>query len=192
LRLKPRLATLLVTAVGVTALFGLTSSAALAEVHWNVGTTLSHWKGTLKVEAEGSSVTCSNLDLRISTFNNGGGSAEYKMYPSGIPVNFSCAGGTTMELVHKGNGSLSGVTYWLSMAAATGFWLESPYGLYFANPLPNNPPKLVFTNGSGITPSQVTFSGAEIGEVDETGATMFLSGTLTVTTATGGLLTLST
>jgi hypothetical protein len=192
LRLNPRLATLLVTAVGVTALFALTSSAALANVgaHWNVSSTLAHWKGSLTVEAEGSSVTCSNLDLRVPTSNDKWNNGDYSLTSGGAQMTLSCAGSTTLELLHEGSGSFSGTKYELAMYPVTGFWLESPFGEYFANPLEIS--TAVFTNGSGMTSSQVTFSKAVIGEMEPTGAPITISGTLTVTTSTGGLLTLST
>jgi hypothetical protein len=190
LKLKPRLATLLVTAVGVTALFALTSSPALATVHWNVSSTLAHWKGTLTVKAEGSSVTCSNVDMRVPTLNNEKfGFAEFNTVPSGGPIKISCAGGTTMAFVHEGQGSVTEGKYALFMWPVTGYWLESPFGEYFANPMFTS--KGSITNGSGMTSSQLTFSEAVVGEMEPSGAPLTISGTLTITTSTGGLLTLS-
>jgi hypothetical protein len=176
---------LLVTAVGITSLFALNASAALAE-HWSTGTTLSHWKGALTVKAGGSSVTCSSLDMRVPMW--GGEGAPWDTIPSGIPIAVSCTGGTTMEFVHEGRAHFTGGKAELTMWAVTGFWLESPFGLYFADPLEIR--TAAFTNGSGLTPSKVTFSETIVGEVVESEAPLTISGTLTVTSSTGGLLTL--
>jgi hypothetical protein len=190
LEFKRRIVSLVVTAAGVIALFALTSSAAVAAVHWNVSSTLAHWKGSLTVEAEGSSVACSNLDLRVPTLNDKFNNGDYSLTTQNAQMKFACAGSTTMELLHEGSGTFSGTKYELFISAVTGFSLESPLGLYFADPL--NLHTMVFTNGSGLTPSKVTFSKTPLGEMELSGEPITISGTLTVTTSTGGLLTLST
>ena len=118
----------------------------------------------------------------------GGEGAPWDTIPSGIPIAVSCAGGTTMEFVHEGEAFFWEGKAKLLMWPVTGFWLESPFGEYFANPLEIS--SATFTNGSGLTPSKVTFSEAIVGELQPSNTYLTISGTLTVTSSTGGLLTL--
>ncbi len=192
MRLKSRFVTLLVAAVGVIALFALTASAALAEVHWNVTNNETHWKGTLTVEKEGKSASCPNLDMRVPVVNNASnhGIAYLSVGTMVFYMELPCSGGTELWLFREGEAFFNGTNYEIKFyIGKSGIYLLSPLGEYFDNPFIFTESAIV-TNGSKETPSKITFSKSEIGGGFGEPVTT-ISGTLTMTTSSGGLLTLS-
>ena len=65
--------------------------------------------------------------------------------------------------------------------------VTSPWGKY----LENGKALGVWVNGSGLTPSTLTYSKTQIGLLSATGQPITISGTFNATTSTGGALTLS-
>jgi hypothetical protein len=193
--MRPRnlLRSLIISALGITALMALGASPAFATVsaHWNVSPTSAHWKGAVTLEAEGgSSVTCSNVDMRVETFNKSNQGYAKLTALGGEPLTIACPNSTIFELCSEGDALFTGTQYHLNISSlVSGFFLESPLGGYAPSPVEHWIG--VVTNGSGSTPSKITFSKEEIGKL-ENGSRLFISGTLNLTTATGGLLTLTT
>jgi hypothetical protein len=115
-----------------------------------------------------------------SDFSNGNGTFG--------EARFECAG--TLEMFWYGAAYYDTVTgaYSLRVSDFPSYDLNSPYGRYYQQSEGKN--QGGWTNGSGTTASRVTFKEAMIGR-DLAGKAITLTGTLKVTTPSGGLVTLS-
>lgn len=105
---------------------------------------------------------------------------------------FTCPNtlGGRLEMLYRGEALYDNVagTYSLHVLDYTGQEFVSPFGYYLQSAEQKD--RGTWTNGSGATSSTVTFKEAPIGH-DSGGKTITFSGTLKVTTPSGGLVTLS-
>ena len=105
-------------------------------------------------------------------------------------IGFNCTGGTTLDLqaAYFPTYNTSTGAYNFGITALNwSSWNASPWGNYaqYAGISPT------FTNGSGSTQSTIVFNEVKIGQLSGGLKKFTLSGTMTATTSTGGLITLS-
>jgi hypothetical protein len=181
----------------VGSLLAISATPAMAAVHWSDTTKGMRVSGTLTVAKEGIATTKTCTISSVS-------SEESTLYPNSFYVHYKgswtreiwlpCSGGGTLGFLFEGGAEAApGGGYQLRFAGECCF--SSPWsgeaqfwqGGEFVSGEANFVGK--FTNGSGTTPSKVTFSKTQIG-VDLTPARIWATGSLNVTNASGGLLTL--
>lgn len=106
----------------------------------------------------------------------------------GGETKFTCPSGTSFTIGFVGEARYDTVTgqYSLYVNYDPGYSLVSPWGSYYENSAFSG----AWVNGSGSTPSTLTYTNAVVGHTTA-GAPISIEGTLNVTTSTGGLLTLS-
>jgi len=106
----------------------------------------------------------------------------------GLVSHFNCGLGTELWLGIQGEGTYDTVanTYTLTVKYNSGSSQLSPVGSYYQNAVA----KGTWVNGSGATPSKLTFVNQQIGSL-LSGGTISIDGTFNFTTSTGGLITLS-
>ncbi len=102
---------------------------------------------------------------------------------------FNCTGGTKFGVWTEFKATYDTVTgqYTLRSANVSPQGNPSPWGNYVGG----NSLKGTWVNGSGGTPSTLTFNETTIGTITSSGHVITLSGTFNATTSSGGLLTLS-
>jgi hypothetical protein len=171
----------LTAAVAVCALFALTASSAFAApATWSASGSMKWTTSSYSLSYNGSSLTCTPYAPSWAVGGAGGSTFSYFGKPAS-----ACGGAfSNFELTVNGNASQAGGVY--SLTVAGGAVNASPFGGY-------NQVAAVgtFTNGSGATPSKVTFTNVTIGTHGTTGLPLKITGTFNVTTGSGGLLTLS-
>jgi hypothetical protein len=180
---------LLVSMALATAALGVTAASAAAELEEAAWSTTSQGialSGTVTLKKGGESAT--TCTFTTSNFNGSILGSTFLFQNGLYPLDVGCAGSKTFQW------HLSGNPYWengyyLELWGSSGTWaFLSPYGEYY----PYAELGLVpFTNASGGTPSKITFNEAEIGQVKAYGQTLTMTGSLNVTTGSGGVLTLS-
>jgi hypothetical protein len=175
----------LTAAVAVCALFALTASSAFAApATWSTpGLGTTKWEtASFTLSYNGSALACTLYAPTWSGYTTG---SSFTLSP-GSKSTAKCGGSTVnTSIAVVGDASQSGGVFSLNIP---GGWVNnsSPWGLYTQSTVVGT-----FTNGSGATPSTVTFNNVTIGVNQATGLPLTLSGTFTVKTGTGGLLTLS-
>jgi hypothetical protein len=145
--------------------------------------------GLITLKRNGTEAKSCELKLPIESWVEGnaffGGNGTFG------ETRFSCtSGSTTLEMAYFGNATfdtVSGAYRFHVSDYSSHSWL-SPYGSYFQQGGEND--NGTWVNGSGTTPSTITFKEAPIG-ADTGGKTITFSGTLKATTLSGGLITLS-
>jgi len=172
---------LMMLAIGAVGAVG--ASSAMASVHWSDTTHGTKVSGSLTVTtAEKPAKTCTPSSSQESSMNT---TAAW-VWTSGSSgwLTFSCEGGGTLE-VYTLLSATSTTSVTLSNIGAVE---KAPWGMTYTQ---NQSPEGDFVNGSGSTPSTLTFGGLDqLGPYFPTGKPVFVSGTLKITTSTGGLLTL--
>jgi len=180
-----RLGRMLLMLVAVGALGAVSASSAMATVHWSDTAHGAKVSGTLTVSAAGQTTkTCTASSSQESL----------------ISSNFAIVATSGSEFTHLSFTCTGGGTFnaeWNMVAESTtavrvnrpNQYQTAPWGVgttYFQGAAPVGD----FVNGSGSTPSTLTFGGSSdyIGNYGT--PLVYISGTLNVTTSTGGLLTL--
>jgi hypothetical protein len=157
----------------------VSAAPAMATVHWSDTTHGIRAKGTVKVTEKGSSLNCTASSTQES-FMGGGGSAF--IWTGGGPLYFSC--GTKNPLT---------IQFFLS-AKSTSSIQVGANELHLSDPFAFQYGEVgfatEFVNGSGATQSKIVFKGSELGVSESNGYPLTLDGSLEITTASGGLLTL--
>lgn len=179
----------LAIAVLVAALLAVSVSSAAAAVHWSDTTHGMKPSGTLTVYHNGKEPkTCtaglvggSYLESNIAWVYTNTEQSQYWM---------GCSGTNGLGFCFLAEaGSAAGGGYQLTFQPC-GEILSSPWGASLNwGAGPAGKPVGKFTNGSGATPSKVSFSGTQLGVLAD-GSTVSATGTLNITTSTGGLITL--
>lgn len=208
MRISKRLTRKPVVALAVTvalALAGIGSASASASEWptWVQGETSMKWSASsITVKKNGGSpVSCTWPKTGVSGSRPWGGAwnyteggeaifAEGKVANNfGAWVGLQCEGKTTFEfcacisaLDEQENGS-----FLMGMLPEPTTY-ASPYGTYFGD---EGTEEGVFLNGSGGGSSTLTFTDAPVGHLGSPSVPVTLSGTFTVTTSTGGALTLA-
>lgn len=108
----------------------------------------------------------------------------------GGSARFWCSNNTELTMAWLGEALYDTVAnrYSLRIASHSGETLTSPFGQYLQEPGTTGG---TWTNGSGSTPSKLTFSNETLGFTYPGGQKLTIEGTFTVTTLSGGLITLS-
>lgn len=191
--LRNKLRTVGVTLAAVGAIVALgASSASAAEVEAKYSAGTIKLSGNVTLKKNGAEATgCELKEAKGST--SGGAAFIYNNFL--FETEFTCPGKPkfTMKLAPT-------AAYYNSVTGAYSFKIEtpagesnegkSPWGNYYYSFYGS--PVGAWTNGSGATQSTITFNEANFGALTSFGlAKITVSGTLTATTSTGGLLTLS-
>jgi hypothetical protein len=158
----------------------VSAAPAMATVHWSDTTHGIRAKGTVKVTENGSSLNCTASATQESSMSAGG--AIIWSGPSG-QLTFNCGSANPLGIFFFISAkSTSSVQFYLAEKHA----LDPFHQYYFQEPFTTE-----FVNGSGVTQSKLVFTGNRLGTSEFTGTwPITISGSLEITTASGGLLTL--
>jgi hypothetical protein len=146
------------------------------------GLTVKRGVETRTCEVPGGSVTGQTFESTILAYND----------PTFYRFIMTCTGKTQLAL-----GFYFASARYETTTGAYFLWLhssetpqESPWGNYTPGYF-GAPATPGWTNGAGATPSTINFKETLLGTLNSDGSKITLSGNLTATTSTGGLLTLS-
>lgn len=185
-RLGRSIKTLLVAGLAAMALSALVASAASAEVIEG-----EFSSSTVKFTASSITVKRNGIEAKTCTpYGPISGSASGELFSAWNQLGaakFTCSGPELFMHFH-GEATYDTVagSYGLRIWAYRSESQFSPWGNYFQEGTPSG----TWVNGSGATPSKVTFVNQTIG-YDSTGKKITIDGTFTATTSTGALLTLT-
>lgn len=196
MKLTKKLRVLAVTVGAIAALAAIGASPAMAEIvatKFNANT--AKLSGTLTVKKNGGEAkTC---ELKSATGIASEKSPGYiQVYTNAFDLQtyFTCTGGTKFSLgFYPALGRYDTITgaYSLNLTHLAKEY-ASPWGGYQAGYYsPNGEIIAGWTNGSGATSSTIDFNELNVGALTSGFAKITVSGSLTATTSTGGLLTQS-
>lgn len=177
----------IVAALALSALVASAASASIVSAKFSSPLfKLTTTEVTIK-KSGGEAKTCT-LPKAIEVFAEGSsfiGSNELQT------VRFSCTGGTSLRMSFNGQAKYDTVAekYYLNVADPNSQAFESPYGLYLQSTGGTN--NWTWVNGSGSTSSTITLNEQWIGSTQTGSAKITMTGTFTVKTSSGGLITLS-
>ncbi|MGN6586750.1 MAG: hypothetical protein ACTHKT_04660 [Solirubrobacterales bacterium] len=178
---------MLLMLVAIGAVGAVSASSAMATVHWSDTTHGMKVSGALNVSTAGQTTkTCTATSSQESLLTTNtafvGTSGKEFSY-----LTFSCAGGGTFNAYFN----MVAETTTAVRLNKSGLSETAPWGCCGSPYTQNASPVGDFVNGSGSTSSTLTFGGSSdfIGTY-EPFTPVYISGTLNVTTSTGGLLTL--
>lgn len=182
---------LVVTAVAAMAMSALVASSASASI---VAAKFS--SSTFKLTTTGITVKRSGAEAKACTPSAqtegfwDGASFWIGNQPGG-ETKLSCPSATNLTMVLYGQPKYDTVTgeYFLKVADFGTYSLTSPWGSY--KQVTGSGSTGTWVNGSGATPSTLTFNEAWIGSTVSGSQKITISGTFNVTTTSGGLITLS-
>lgn len=188
-----RLKVIIVAAVAVMALTAVTAASASASVISAKFSTSSEFyikasSVTIKKNG-GSAKSCSLVNpIRAAEFGAGAFIGSNESFNG---VKFTCSG--TGPLVMSFNGQMKYDTetgrYWLAVHDLANQDQTSPWGFYRQST--GETDNWTWVNGSGSTLSTITLNEQYVGYVSSTGEKITISGTLTTSTLSGGLITLT-
>ena len=148
----------------------------------------------MRLPTSGITVKRNGLDPKVCTYVR---ATEGETYGNnywvtnefGLVSRFKCPLGAELQLAIKGEATYDTVAkrYDLTIHYSSGQSQWSPWGQYWQN---GEVAKGTWVNGSGSTPSKVTFTDQTVGH-DASGKSISITGTFNPTTMSGGLLTLS-
>ncbi len=198
LRKKLRVLAIAVGAIGVVAALG--ASPAMAEsvaTKFNASTAKLSGTGLTVKKNGGEAKTC-DLKATSGTASETNGTLTVYSLPVWytLPTRLECTGGTQLHISMIATGKYDTVTGAYSLRSeyggTEGGYL-SPYGSYVGGyGQPSRETVAGWTNGSGSTSSTINFNETYLGALEsDHSAKITLTGTITATTSTGGLLTLS-
>jgi len=201
MKLRRKLRVLAITVGAVAALTAIAASPAMAEkvaTKFNASTaTLSGTNLTVKKNG-GEAKTC-ELKSTAGKANEGSGTLEVWTVPLSFSLDtrLQCTGGTTLAIsLFAAKGQYDTVTGAYSLKVtwagnARGYLTPYASASYWGGYL-NKEVAPSWINGSGATASKIVFNETYLGKLEPAlTADITLSGTITATTSTGGLLTLS-
>lgn len=185
---RNRIKLLVASLAAMSALVAVGVSSAAAEV------VPANFSGsTIKLTTTGVTIKKSGAEAKTCTFSPSApvgliteGFAQPMNNTSTGTSNFSCTGSTKLESILWFEATYDTVTGQYKLYCVGDFAeRQSPYGLWAESAFNGS-----WNNGSGTTQSTVTYNETQIGQTS-TRAPITMTGTFTVTTSTGGLLTLS-
>lgn len=200
MQIRKKLHVLAIAVGAICALAALGASPAMAEsisTKFNANTaTLSGTNLTVKKNG-GEAKTC-QLKATSGTASESNGTLTVYSQPVWytLPTRLECTGGTQLHISMIATGKYDTVTGAYSLrseyAGNFGEGYISPYGTFLGGYGQNKETIAGWTNGSGSTPSTINFNETYLGVLEsDHSAKITLTGTITATTSTGGLLTLS-
>jgi len=167
------------------ALLAIGAGPASASVHWSDTSHGIKVAGTVKVTKNGQSKSCTAVSVQNNMIEPASaviwsgewGELEFKCETGILGINFSLFPANTTAVTVGANEFEEAIYPWYSILGPR-YW--------------QIPVTADFTNGTSSTPSKMSFVNDQIGYApsNDAGWPMTLNGTLTVTTSTGGLLTL--
>ena len=175
---------LLALAAVVASFMAVSVAPAMASPHWSDTAHGIKLAGSLTVSSPGfSNETCTAPASQASIM-----SAESALvYSEGGPyLTFTCGASKKLQVVTT---LKTQSTTAVQLYGTNSSFQTSPFG-YYHQWGSSSPAVGDFTNGSGGTSSTLKFASDEIGYVEAGKGALRVSGTLTVTTSTGGLLTI--
>lgn len=185
-RMRRSLVALLAIAASMLA---IGAGPAMAEPHFSDTAHGIKVSGTLTVlKNGGSSKTCTASSIQTGEFTDAY-SAEIRGAGWLEQLTFSCAGSTLGMVAELNVVSTTSLEFGGYFESATSPWL----GSYYQGVWPGGEGRMIgdWKNGSGATASTLTFSSDKLGATYDAGnPTVTASGTLKVTTSSGGLITL--
>ncbi len=197
LRRKLRVLALTIGAIGALAALGASPAAAeLVPGKFNASTAKLVGSGLTVKRAGGEAKTC---ELKATTGTASEGSSALTVYTQpvwfNLPTKLECTGGTTLHISMIAGARYDTVTGTYSLrlvyGGTTGAGYGSPYGDYYGGYGQGKESFVDWTNGSGATSSKIKFSETYLGARQTDLSKITLSGSITATTNSGGLLTLS-
>jgi hypothetical protein len=183
---KKRLRSSLVTLAAVIgSLLAVGAAPAFASPHWSDTTHGAKAAGSLTVTKGALNATCTAPTTgQIGSFY-GGEDLVIKSTNSLFEVfAFNCGAGKKLELMFQAlTTSTSTIRFGESLPE---FAFYDPWGQMVQEAAEN----VKFVNGSGSTPSKIVFEKTTVGAHLYEGSSVQVSGSLNITTSTGGLLTI--
>src|SRR5215218_3187686 len=180
----------LTAALAVIAVSGLVASSASATV---VNAKFS--SPALKLTTTGITIKKNGTEAKICTPKatieaTAEGSGYFATNQWDGTTGYWCPSGTELESVFYGEAKFDNVAnrYYLTLTSNTTHSLMSPYGSWWQET--RGLSSSTWTNGSGTTPSTLTFANQTLGYT-LSNARISIDGTFTVKSSTGGLVTLS-
>jgi hypothetical protein len=170
------------------------AAPAMGAVHWSDTTHGMKIAGTLTVYKNGTEArTCTIApETAASESSHFEGTLFEVTGPFVEYIRLTCTNGKYLEMIFQGNGeAAAGGGYQVSFYGYTsGYTLASPWTVGpWLQGVEGSTPVLKYINGSGATPSKLRFTSTHLGYIYG-GYKLTATGDLTVTTSTGGLLTL--
>jgi hypothetical protein len=179
-----------IAAVAAMALTAVTAGSASASVVNAKFSTASEFyikapTGVTIKKNGGSAKSCTMANMRVAS----SGSAFIGGSLGG--TTFTCSGSSPLVIQFKGEAKYDTVTgrYWLQVSDGPSFTQSSPWGEYWQNS--SELDQWTWVNGSGATSSTITLNEVRVGYLASTGENITISGSLTATTLSGGLITLT-
>jgi len=184
----------LVAAIAAMALTAMTAASASASIVNAKFSTASEFyikapTGVTVKKNGGSAKSCTMANIRTAS---NGGAAEFVGYNGPFQeVNVVCSGSPSLVMRFYGLAKYDTVTgrYWLQVEDGPSTALSSPWGEYWQ--ISSGLDQWNWVNGSGTTQSTITLNEVRVGYTTSTHEYITISGNLTVTTLTGGLITLT-
>ena len=170
------------TAVAAVAMLALAASPAhAAQANWSTTASGLKFSGTLTVKKNGGSAkTCTGTTGYGAAYAAGGFYATNAMF-----YRLACAGGGFLDVNAVGYADHSAGAFSLMFDYSSGATSPWSGGVWYQDPF-----QVPFTNATGGNPSKITFNDTPIG-VTSSLENVTATGTLNVTTSTGGTLTLN-
>lgn len=181
------LLTAAVAAMALSALVAASASAAIVPAKFSSSSIKMSTSGITLKRGGLEPKTCTQAGSLAGTGEGGGYLVNNQWDGS---AKFGCSG-LELIMVFWGNSSYDTVAnrYFLTLKSYEIYPFRSPYGEYWQRI--NLPSSGTWVNGSGLTPSTVTFTDQLIGYTLSGNKPITISGTFNVTTSGGGLVTLS-
>jgi len=183
----------LLAVAAMTALLASSASASLVAAKFSSASFRFVGSGTITLKRNG--IEAKTCELKTPLIGGNFGPTSSFQVGNGTfgEAKFTCPTGGTpvyLEMFYWGEAQYDNVTgaYSLRVDNYSEHTLGSPYGQY--SQITTGQDRGSWTNGSGTTASTVTFNEALIGH-DTAGKSITFTGTMKVTTSTGGLVTLS-
>lgn len=181
---------LLAAAVAAMALSALVASSASASV-----VAAKYSTPEVMLTTSGITIKKNGAEAKTCTISGGAllgwaeGNASIYSNETGGESKFWCPSPAELRMIVNSRVSYDTVTgrYFMTLVKPCCSTLLSPYGQYLESPGTTGG---TWVNGSGTTPSKVTFTNETLGSLTG-GGTITISGTFNVVTYSGGLVTLS-
>lgn len=191
--LKKKLRVLAVTVGAIGALAAVSAAPAMASEVLAKPSTSSIMLTAKNITVKKNGAEAKNCEVAEKTVygNAHEGYAEIKSFTGNLQSYMTCAGGTKFSMDFYLSSlyyDTATSQYKLRSESALFGAYQSPFGQYEGQV---GKPTGVWTNGSGATNSTLTFPETLVGYLQSGGAKISFSGTFTVSTFTGGLITLS-
>jgi len=179
-----------VAAMALAAVTAVPASASVLSARFSTSSEFYIKASSVTIKKNGESAKSCSLanPIRAGEFGAGAFIGSNESFGG---VKFTCSGSN--PLVMQFNGQMKYDTesgrYWLAVHDLANQDQTSPWGFYRQST--GETDNWTWVNGSGSTPSTITLNEQYVGYLSSTGEKITVSGTLTATTLSGGLITLT-